>query len=119
MWLPLLLQTEIAGTLKNIVALAAGMVDGMGLGANTKAAILRAGLDEMRRFAKTQYPAVLDETFLLSCGFSDLVASSYGGRNRLVAMEWTKAQLAGDNKSFEEVRGHSLTRPDTAQSAIR
>ncbi|KAG1665202.1 hypothetical protein FOA52_002603 [Chlamydomonas sp. UWO 241] len=81
---------EMCGTLKNIVALAAGMVDGLGLGANTKAAIIRKGLDEMRRFSQALYPSISDGTFLESCGMADLIATCYGGRNRLAAMEYTK-----------------------------
>lgn len=48
------------------------------------------GLLEMRAFSKALYPTVRDETFLECCGIGDLVATCYGGRNRLVAQEWTK-----------------------------
>jgi hypothetical protein len=55
---PDVVGAEMCGTLKNIVALAAGFVEGLGYGPNTKAAIMRAGLNEMRRFAKALYPTV-------------------------------------------------------------
>jgi len=101
--LPDVVGAEMCGTLKNIVALAAGFIDGLGLGPNSKAAIMRQGLSEMRSFSKQLYPTVRDETFFESCGVADLVATCYGGRNKLVAAEYTKSLLAGSPKSFEEL----------------
>ncbi len=91
--LPCVLQAgaEMCGTLKNIVALGAGIVDGLDLGPNSKATIIRQGLVEMRSFTKALYPTARDDTFLECCGVGDLVATCTGGRNRLVAEAWTKA----------------------------
>ncbi|GLI64296.1 hypothetical protein VaNZ11_007519 [Volvox africanus] len=99
---------EMCGTLKNIVALGAGMVDGMGLGPNSKATVIRQGLVEMRAFSKALYPSVRDDTFLESCGVGDLVATCYGGRNRLVSEAWTKAQLSNTPRTFEELEAELL-----------
>jgi hypothetical protein len=49
---------EICGALKNVVALGAGFTDGMGLGDNSKAAIIRIGLMEMKKFIQSRYPTV-------------------------------------------------------------
>lgn len=94
---------EMCGTLKNVVALASGMVDGLGFGPNSKAAIMRQGLTEMRLLAKALYPSVRDETFFESCGVADLIATCIGGRNHKVAMEWTRGIKSGTRKSWEDL----------------
>jgi len=93
---------ELAGALKNIVALAAGFVDGSDKHSeNAKAVILRQGLSEMRRFAKAMYPnTVRDDTFFEACGVADLIATCYGGRNHWIAQEY--AQRHGTT-SFEQL----------------
>lgn len=53
------------------------------------------GLEEMRKFSQALYPTVREETFFAPCGVADLIATCYGGRNRLVAMEYTRLKQVG------------------------
>lgn len=73
---------EIGGALKNVIALAAGISDGLGFGDNTKAAIINRGIQEISRLAESMGADKL--TFLGLSGIGDLIVTctSMHSRNR-------------------------------------
>lgn len=108
---------ELCGTLKNVVAIAAGFVDGLEMGNNTKAAIMRIGLREMRAFSKLLFSSVKDSTFFESCGVADLITTCLGGRNRKVAEAFAKneGKRSFDDLEAEMLRGQKLQGVSTAR----
>ena len=75
---------ELAGALKNVIGIAAGISDGLGLGDNAKAALLTRGLAEMARFGVAHGAEA--QTFAGLAGMGDLITTcmSRHGRNRHV-----------------------------------
>jgi len=108
---------ELCGALKNIVACGAGFCDGLGLGDNTKAAIIRLGLIEMMSFCKVflSVDEVKDSTFFESCGVADLITTCYGGRNRKVSEAFAKTGKSLAELETEMLNGQKLQGPETAQ----
>jgi glycerol-3-phosphate dehydrogenase (NAD(P)+) len=91
-----LVGIELGGALKNIYAIAAGMVDAFGYGDNARAAIITRGLAEMTRLGVAAGADPL--TFQGLAGIGDLIATSYSplSRNRRVG-EWIAAGASRDD----------------------
>ncbi|XP_076765513.1 glycerol-3-phosphate dehydrogenase 1 [Xylocopa sonorina] len=108
-------SVECCGALKNIVACGAGFIDGLGLGDNTKAAVIRLGLMEMIKFVDVFFPGGKLSTFFESCGIADLITTCYGGRNRKVSEAFVKTGKTIEELEKEMLNGQKLQGPFTAE----
>jgi glycerol-3-phosphate dehydrogenase (NAD(P)+) len=81
-----LVGVEVGGAVKNVMAIATGISDGLGLGANARAALMTRGLAEIRRFAVAC--GAQPETVMGLAGLGDLVLTCTGdlSRNRRVGL---------------------------------
>ncbi len=93
---PDVLGIELGGSLKNVIALAAGMADGLGFGDNTKAALITRGITEISRLALKMGARL--ETMAGLSGIGDLIVTcaSMHSRNRRAGI------LIGQGKSPDE-----------------
>jgi len=101
--------TEIGGALKNVMAIAAGISDGLGLGSNARAALLTRGLAEMGRLAETMGGQAV--TLAGLAGMGDLVLTCTGdlSRNRRVGL------ALGAGRALDQV----LTEMDAVAEGVR
>jgi glycerol-3-phosphate dehydrogenase (NAD(P)+) len=92
---------ELGGALKNVIALAAGIGDGLGFGANSKAALLTRGLAEMTRLAVAH--GAEPRTLYGLAGLGDLAVTCFSPHSR--------------NRTFGELIGRGVT-PDEARERV-
>src|SRR5207244_10132956 len=106
---------ELAGALKNVIALAAGMLEGLGLGHNTRAALITRGLAEITRLgvALGAEPA----TFAGLAGMGDLILTATGppSRNHTPGVELGEGKRLADALAG---RAAVVEGVDTARSAV-
>jgi len=88
---------ELAGALKNVIALAAGISDGLAMGDNAKSALITRGIVEMARFGQQQ--GASPSTFFGLAGIGDLMTTCYSkhSRNRAVG------EKLGAGQSLEQI----------------
>jgi len=93
---PDIIGIELGGSLKNVIALAAGCVDGLGYGDNTKAALMTRGMAEISRLGIKMGGKM--ETFAGLSGFGDLFVTCNSKHSR----NWNAGYLMGQGKTMEE-----------------
>ena len=87
---------EVSGVVKNVIAIAAGMADGMGFGDNTRATLVTRGLAEMSRLGVALGADPM--TFAGLAGMGDLIAtcSSKQSRNHMVGVQLGQGRMIGE-----------------------
>ncbi|MFM9087142.1 MAG: NAD(P)H-dependent glycerol-3-phosphate dehydrogenase [Cyanobium sp.] len=110
------LGTEVAGALKNVMAIAAGISDGLGLGANAKASLLCRGLAEMGLILKAL--GGQPSTLYGLAGLGDLLATANSPLSRNYRFGLLLAQGASEDAARHEI-GATVEGPGTARAAVR
>ena len=116
---PDLAGTELGGALKNVIAIMAGIGDGLGYGANTKSAVIARGLSEMVRIGVLM--GGHRETFFGLSGMGDLMATAFSehSRNRALGEHLGKGLSLVDAEARLNGRVAEGVRTTTALDSIR
>jgi len=107
---------EIGGALKNVMAVATGIAEGVGLGLNSRAALITRGLAEMTRLGVAL--GARPETFAGLAGMGDLVLTCTGAlsRNRAVGVEVGKGRALEEVLAATESVAEGVTTTDSARA---
>jgi glycerol-3-phosphate dehydrogenase (NAD(P)+) len=92
-----IIGVELGGSVKNVIAIAAGITDGLGLGLNTRAALITRGMTEIRRLGL--HLGANPRTFTGLAGFGDLVLTCTGNLSR----NYTVGIKLGRGKKLQEI----------------
>jgi glycerol-3-phosphate dehydrogenase (NAD+) len=106
---------EMLGALKNVIAILVGIADGLKVGFNTRAAIIRLGFREMIGICRLYKVESTPDIYFESCGIADLIASALGGRNYNGAKKMVETNKSLKDIEKEDLNGQSLQGPDTAK----
>lgn len=114
-----LVGVELAGALKNVIGIAAGVCDGLRFGDNAKAALLTRGLVEMTRFGAAH--GAEPETFAGLAGLGDLIATCFSphGRNRRAGERLARGESLTDVLSGPQVVEGAYTARSVHERATR
>ena len=110
-----IIGVELGGALKNVIALAAGIAEGLGLGYNPRAALITRGLAELTRLGLAMGADAL--TFAGLAGLGDLVLTATGGlsRNRSLGVELGQGGRLEDLLASRKTVAEGVT---TARTAV-
>ena len=92
-----MIGVQLGGSVKNVIAIAAGLIDGLGLGLNTRAALITRGMTEIRRLGLKL--GANPRTFTGLAGFGDLILTCTGDLSR----NHTVGKLIGKGKKLDEI----------------
>lgn len=112
---PDVLGIELGGALKNVIALAAGAIDGLGFGDNTKAALITRGIVEIARLGEAM--GARYETFAGLSGIGDLIVTCTSNHSR----NHNAGYLLGKGNTLEEAKqqvGQVVEGVNSAQAAL-
>jgi glycerol-3-phosphate dehydrogenase (NAD(P)+) len=110
-----LVGVELCGALKNVVAIAAGILEGLGLGNNPRAALITRGLAEMTRLGLAMGAQPM--TFAGLAGMGDLILTATGGlsRNRALGLALAKGERLAEYTATHRTVAEGV---NTARSAV-